>query len=75
MGARGRVETPQEGTSSTMYQLLQLAAQHAGVDDIFHTLVPRWALGTLFDRILMSKNADHTPLTTTWFQVRTTTDS
>lgn len=51
-----------------MYQLLQLAAQHAGVDDIFHTLVPRWALGTLFDRILNCKNADHTPLTTTWFQ-------
>jgi hypothetical protein len=51
-----------------MYQLVQIAAQHAGVEDVFLQIVPKWSLTALFDKIVGSKNADHHLLTTTWFQ-------
>lgn len=51
-----------------MYQLLLLSAQHAGIQDVFTDLVPRWSCEALFDKIMGRSNADHLLLTTTWFQ-------
>ena len=51
-----------------MKELVLLAAQHAGVTDVFHELVPKWAFAALFSRILGTDNSDHLQLSTTSFQ-------
>jgi hypothetical protein len=51
-----------------MKQLILLAAQYAGVADVFHDLVPKWAFGALFSRIVGSDDSDRLSISTTVFQ-------
>jgi hypothetical protein len=51
-----------------MKELILLASQHAGVTDVFHELVPKWAFAALFGRILGSDNSHHVQLSSTLFQ-------
>ena len=51
-----------------MKELLLLAAQHAGVADVFHELVPKWAFGALFARIVGADACDHLCMSTTLLQ-------
>lgn len=51
-----------------MKELLLLAAQHAGVADVFHELVPKWAFAALFARIVGSEDCDHVAMSTTLLQ-------
>jgi hypothetical protein len=51
-----------------MKQLVLLAAQHAGVTDVFHELVPKWAFGALFSRIVGRDDSDNLSISTTIFQ-------
>ena len=51
-----------------MKVLLLLAAQHAGVDDVFAKLVPKWAFAALFSRIVGREDSDHVLLSSTALQ-------
>ena len=51
-----------------MKVLLLLAAQHAGLDDIFTQLVPKSALAALFSRIVGTNDAEHIQLSSTKLQ-------
>ena len=51
-----------------MKELVLLAAQHAGVGDVFHELVPKWAFAALFSRIVGSDDSDHVSVSTTRLQ-------
>jgi hypothetical protein len=51
-----------------MKALILIAAQHAGVADIFTQLVPKWALAALFSRIMGTDDSDQLMLSSTQLQ-------